>query len=1010
MASSIPPVDYLRLKLFCILEGPGAATLKFILKRGTKVPNPPVSFLNYLNSLKSENSTANFCKLTNRKKKDVFNKTEMDQINADHLWENFDLTFLFKAIRYGCENVEGFDHHAWNDHTKLEGMVKEIKDERNTVVHERRQLTDHEFQGKMTHLKDLFLKALDATEHKFGASIQDITQEKRRIDDVIHDILSCFTIEGILRLDTLRHLPVFKNMFFTRLRDIYKKSQIFDPLCFLSRVSKKDLNIQDIFTKIIIKKEPGDKEIDYLDILVYTQSLGLQQQVTSSTQQQQPIHVIQQPQSTMCTQQPQPNVSTQHPQPTLSTQHPQPTVSTQQPQPPLPIQHPQPPLPIQQSQSITFTQQPTASTQQPHPTVSTQQPQPTLSTQQPQSTHTTFQTDLVHPQLLLIKGVAGSGKTTLLTFIVSEWIKHECERRMKHLDVYDFVLHVLCRDGNYESLEEFLEQVFPEASSFKPYTMTLITKFKILFLIDGLDERNSSSRKLVNDILKRSEMLPGCTIICTSRPETVVDFLQSVSNKYKKSQGIMMGISQNDRTKFVTRYYMSLSVTGSPNCDKLAQVMERVGWRDHFGLPLNLLFLSTLFRDKPECVRENTTQTSLYLAMHDWSLEKLQYRLAEHPQTRDFNRLYREESIEIVLDLIYQVSFECLMENRQFLSRDDMKQLKHCCKDQELPREEMLGSFFSLRETVTTRVSQVYHSPHKGIQEFFAAKHIVRILNQSSDESVRRLLRQPTKETIQTLKNLLLHVAGLLSQKGVQSHPRAIKEVVDLLKESGMDSCRDWLVLLEDTEVNAIALKCVAEHIERDNDVEEELIITDNTISSAMALLPIIPRKTLYIHNEKRDLDVHKLVQDCADHTISEMLHWHHYEHPILHITSDSSLRVLPKTRLRSFMGHLSDEGIRLLQDFKELQILYLTVSDEKDAQRLLSILPDACSSLPTLSCLGLHIPVPAVASNALTTPLPDVTDDDNDHTVILVLSGVDETLRERAWRIAKALKPPSGE
>ena len=96
-----------------------------------------------------------------------------------------------------------------------------------------------------------------------------------------------------------------------------------------------------------------------------------------------------------------------------------------------------------------------------------------------------------------------------------------------------------------------------------------------------------------------------------------------------------MGISRDDRTSFVMNYYMSLHGTGFLNCDRLKQIMESVGWRDHFGLPLNLLFLATLFHDKPESVRENTTQTGLYVAMHDWSLEERQYRLAEHPQTRD---------------------------------------------------------------------------------------------------------------------------------------------------------------------------------------------------------------------------------------------------------------------------------------------------------------------------------------------------------------------------------------
>ena len=80
------------------------------------------------------------------------------------------------------------------------------------------------------------------------------------------------------------------------------------------------------------------------------------------------------------------------------------------------------------------------------------------------------------------------------------------------------------------------------------------------------------------------------------------------------------------------------------------------------------------------------------------------------------------------------------------------------------------------------------------------------------------------------------------------------------------------------------------------DDIMEEIVeIKDSTISSAIALLPLIPPKILKIRRDKRNLNVHQLVQACPHHNYRKLLNWQDYDHPSLQITSDSSLRAVPR-------------------------------------------------------------------------------------------------------------------
>ena len=117
---------------------------------------------------------------------------------------------------------------------------------------------------------------------------------------------------------------------------------------------------------------------------------------------------------------------------------------------------------------------------------------------------------------------------------------------------------------------------------------------------------------------------------------------------------------------------------------------------------------------------------------------------------------------------------------------------------------------------------------------------------------------------------------------------------MDLLANTGMEDCDDWLRLLQDTDVNTIALNHIAKHIKSEGKKYERVHISDTTIVSATALLPHIPRKNVRIRLHRRG-DMSELCRATANHTLKVLWLHHHYRNPDLPAASDNMLRDLPR-------------------------------------------------------------------------------------------------------------------
>ncbi|MPC44218.1 hypothetical protein E2C01_037885 [Portunus trituberculatus] len=859
-AAATVAVDYSRLKLLCILEGPGAAVLSHALKFGTK-KTFTITLLDHLTSL-PDSSTANFRVLNSERRRKAFNSDEKRKIADDPSCESFDVTLLYKSIKLACEDVAGPNDAHWQDETVMEGLLTKIKEERNECVHERPQMADEQqLIDKVEELKSLFNRALQAVKDKYRVSDSETKDVIDNITRLTQDVLHAFTDKVILEMNFDKQLNLFKQVAVSHLKDVFNEFQYIDPLLFLSGSEEKRVNIQTVFTKLFLKQQPKDLDINCFDVLKL---------LTAKDQR---------------------------------------------------------------------------------------------------------------PRLAVVSGIAGSGKTTLLTFILSEWLKEECDRRVRHLEEYDIVLRILCRDTDAEDLETFLSLVLPSSLSvFNEPHIKYLKNCRVLFLIDGLDERNSTSEKLVTNILNITKHnKEKFSILATSRPERVEQFLASTRQHYEQSHISIKGIPITRRMEFAMQYCTSKIQ------ERLRNFIKKQSDMTLFELPLNLIFLVTLFEDRPNCITSKITQSSLYTHIHEWCTEKLHHRISVHPTWGSNEPETLKMRIKRVLKEMYQLALQSLLQDRLYLSDNDIERLVDCCKREELPVKEVLGAFFTHQSSITNRiVMQKYYTPHKGLLDYFAARHImlrlqdvsllppgaIRSLPQSATKpqtqrprlqdrlisllgpirsrfqfatqpqtqcprlkdrsqsqpgTIRSLLQGADEPHIQyphiqdgslagpgssrnmlqgvaqphtrllhllDLRNLFFHVAGLLATEEVPNHSETVKEVIELVGETGA-KWDEWLSLVEHTDYEESFLKEIAHYV-IENPLRGAVRIRDNTLRSAVALLPRIPPTTveLLLHNENVNV---KIVHALTNHHCTELSLQHHYQNPGNIPASDTVLRAIKR-------------------------------------------------------------------------------------------------------------------
>ncbi|KAK4310174.1 hypothetical protein Pmani_018237 [Petrolisthes manimaculis] len=506
------------------------------------------------------------------------------------------------------------------------------------------------------------------------------------------------------------------------------------------------------------------------------------------------------------------------------------------------------------------------------------------------------------PQALIVEGLAGMGKTTLLTLLMKEWLVGG-QVSIKGLDKYQLLLRVQCRSPHLTKFTNLLEELLPDASlKYRDLLPRLVKQCRLLVVIDGLDERNSNSYQLVHDLLYQLQHARHCTLLCTTRPEALTDFLHSLPNGYGKHVVELVGIPLDLRADFVSRYFEEINrVTESTHsCQELIEKIEKEKYKEHYRFPLNLAIITWLFFYQPDIINKATTQTELYYHTHILCQSKLDDRLANNDLTKFIRKRTREGKVRAWLPHLYVKIFESLSRNELNLGEEVTEHLRSACDTLGLPDDEILAAFLTMRTTWTPMaILEQYSAPHKGLQEYYGALHVMLTLQINPSISIMDVIMEGL-ETVDTLQqipplsfspirridaakkeaekeqnkpkiplhlyqNLLRHVAGMLH---LYLHPVPDKlalESMELLSKAGVQSKDQWLDLIENIKPSSAVLAAIATHFP----VGKDIVIKEGRVHSYSVLLPYLPHKQVKL-NVKGDPT--PLLSGLTHHTCTNII------------------------------------------------------------------------------------------------------------------------------------------
>ncbi|XP_027215035.2 uncharacterized protein [Penaeus vannamei] len=659
--------------------------------------------------------------------------------------------------------------------------------------------------------------------------------------------------------------------------------------------------------------------------------------------------------------------------------------------------------------------------------------------------------------ILLLDGPAGVGKTTLTRKMISDWASERSS--MENLTKFHMAILTECRNKDISSLEDLLSTLMPKVSNELPDNnlVKYIANRKILFIVDGLDELNPSSDKVLQQIMNLGKSL-DVTVICTTRPNRVNDFERRLPDSFAIMHMKVTGIDGSRREEFVRNYSRALDDEGQRDISGLIQYLTRKEslLQDHWNLPFNLALVTILWFLDPDAVNKMTTATELFIKTHELSQKKLKQRLLDHKKEGGLDSKRVSEKVDTFLKKLSKEALNNHYRDDTVLSSASVERLNDVCKSLQLPNAEVLGSFLIHAVSLTDKTEK-YSFPHKGLQDFLSALHIKENLisydmdfsriiqgirttllcnvpsNASahilevnrkklqelewnvSDSSltIYSVLENTVKEAqkhdanerkvakldLEKCQNIFIHLTGLLYHRGKSLKEDRCAELVSLLKDSGIRDRTQWLSLLSEVKCDETVRKCIAQAMDL-----KEVEISDSQVTAYASVLRHARPSHVEVDISGDPQDVPRL-QDLL--SAIEATDWKtdlRFRHDFRYMRGRSSVldeRLKEffgssKAKLTWFNGWLSGLATKALPSC--LQYLELAVKNDAHYRELLPYLSSLARRLPRLEWLGLHVALGI--DTTLLKPLPKV------NRLSLTMDKVTDETIGWACSVASALRP----
>jgi len=366
---------------------------------------------------------------------------------------------------------------------------------------------------------------------------------------------------------------------------------------------------------------------------------------------------------------------------------------------------------------------------------------------------------------VLVFGRAGIGKSTFCRYIAYQWA------RGSFLSEYELValiplrhltIHRYPDNRTYSLMDLVKREVFSlelgetESDTFKK----LFYAKKTLWILDGYDEIVQSIPETLEYLLE--QLLKTPHHILTSRP-----YLNTLS--YKVTMEIT-GFTDKNIEQYIDQFFSPTEHQPENEIIKKTKLLEFLkSKRSICGIahiPVNLELICSVWSNRNLSETQNLTMTTLYREITDWLCRR--YLILQSPkiQTLSEKKLYEYCHKEVTF--LETLAFHAMKDNTIIIQP---RLLNKIIEENQIDSEEdypkvlkigLLKSFHKQKIGTQVELKKDHYFIHLSFQEYFAARYLVRMLNeQSINEAKEFINRQKYNQRYTLVFNFM---SGLISE------------------------------------------------------------------------------------------------------------------------------------------------------------------------------------------------------------------------------------------------------